>query len=85
MRSAYFFANKQMRTKFPEMTKLDFTASLISKWKDCPNCTVCGVPTVAVDPMNRTCLIRVVWTANEEHKQVCYSCKKKRRKIEEFA
>jgi hypothetical protein len=81
-KSAHLFV-KYMRTKFPEMRTefpLNLTTSLISKWKDYPNCTMCGVPTVAVDPMDRTCPIRVVWTADKEHKQVCYSCKKKKRR-----
>ncbi len=80
-KSAYLFVAK-MRTKFPEIkTKfpLDLTTNLISKWKDCPDCSSCGIPTTTIDPTNRTCPTRVVWTENEEHKQVCYSCKKKER------
>ncbi len=90
-RSAYnFVTTSKNRTKFPQIKAEDLAANLISKWKDCSNCSVCGIPTTAVDPANRTCSTRVVWTADEEHKQVCYSCKKKerekrKRKMQEYA
>ena len=94
MRSAWNFVNSQIRTKFPQMkTKFsDLTTNLISKWKDSPICSLCGVSTVAVNPINRTCPTKVAWIiANNEPRQVCYSCSckkkkgEKRKKIEESA